>query len=81
MSTFQLRLPDHVMAEARSISEETGASLNQLFVSMIAEKIGEIKATAALNARAKRADVGKALAVLDRVPRGPVAEGDTVERG
>lgn len=79
MSTFPLRLPDHVMKDAKAIAGQSGVSLNQLFLSMIAERIGEMKAVALIEARAGRADIAKALAVLDRIPDGPVAEGDELE--
>ena len=79
MGTFPLRLPDHVMRDAKTIAERSGTSLNQLFLSMISERIGAMKAAEEIERRAKRADVAKALAVLDRVPDAPVAEGDELE--
>jgi hypothetical protein len=79
MATFPLRLPDHVMSDAKRIAERSGTSLNQLFLSMIAERIGAIKAMDAIERRAERADVAKALAVLSRVPDVPHVEGDELE--
>ena len=67
------------MNDARLIAEQSGVSLNQLFLSVIAERVGELKAIKQLTARAERANVAKALAVLDRVPHGPVEAGDELE--
>ena len=52
MSTFPLRLPDHVMRDAKRIAERGGTSLNQLFLSMISERIGAIKALEEVERRA-----------------------------
>ena len=79
MSTFPLRLPEHVMDDARLLAQQSGVSLNQLFLSMIAERIGELKGIREVKARAERADVAKALAALDRIPHGPVVPGDELE--
>lgn len=73
-STYPLRLPAHLMERARQIAEASGSSLDQLFVAAIAEKIGGGVVT--LAERAARADVGKARAVLDRVPDVPPVPGD-----
>jgi hypothetical protein len=54
------------MEQAREIAEASGSSLNQFFVTAIAEKVGEVRLT--LKERASRADVGRARAVLERVP-------------
>lgn len=72
-STYPLRLPAHLMERARQIAEASGSSLDQLFVAAIAEKIGGV---VTLAERAARADVGKARAVLDRVPDVPPVPGD-----
>jgi hypothetical protein len=54
------------MEQAREIAGASGSSLNQFFVTAIAEKVGEVRLT--LKERASRADVGRARAVLERVP-------------
>lgn len=73
-STYPLRLPAYLMEQAKEVAEASGSSLNQFFVAAIAEKVGEVRAT--LKGRAARADVGKARAVLDRVPDAPPVPGD-----
>ena len=40
MSNYPLRLPDHVMAEAKHLAELNGTSLNQFLSSLIAERVG-----------------------------------------
>jgi hypothetical protein len=78
MSNYPLRLPDHVMAEARSLAEAGGTSLNQFLSSVIAERIGEMKAVRQFEARIARADTRAALAVLAKVPDRAVMKGDEV---
>jgi hypothetical protein len=74
MSNYPLRLPDHVMVEARQLAEASGTSLNQFLSSLIAERVGELNAIAAVRTRAARADPALALAILGRVPdRAPLA--------
>ena len=78
-STYPLRLPAYLMDQAKEVAEASGSSLNQFFVAAIAEKVGEVRAT--LRERASRADVGKARAVLDRVPDAPPTAGDERQPG
>ena len=74
MGNYPLRLPDHIMAEARALAARSGTSLNQFLSSLIAERVGEMKAVAALEARVVRADPAAALEVLARAPdRQPMA--------
>jgi hypothetical protein len=73
-STYPLRLPTYLMEQAKEVAEASGSSLNQFFLAAIAEKVGEVRAT--LRERAARADIGNAMAVLDRVPDAPPMPGD-----
>lgn len=74
MSNYPLRLPEHVMSEAKQMAERSGTSLNQFLASLIAERVGELRATADIRARAERANPAAALAILARVPeRAPLA--------
>ncbi|QLF69816.1 hypothetical protein FE840_009830 [Peteryoungia desertarenae] len=68
MSTYPLRLADHVMEEARQAAAEDNVSLNQLLSAFIADGIGHRRAIMALKRQAERGDVAAALAILDRVP-------------
>lgn len=68
MLRYPLRLPAHVLEEARRAAAEDDVSLNQLFSSLIADGIGHRRAIMALKARAAQGDPQAALRVLDRVP-------------
>lgn len=76
MSNYPLRLPDHVMTAARQLAELNGTSLNQFLSSLIAERVGEMKASAEIQARAERATPAAALAILRRAPDRPPLAGD-----
>jgi hypothetical protein len=78
MSNYPLRLPDHILTEAKAFAARNGTSLNQFLSSLVAERIGEMKALAHIEARIARADTAAALAVLAKVPdRAPMA-GDEI---
>ncbi|PJG46549.1 hypothetical protein VVT58_16070 (plasmid) [Sphingobium sp. SJ10-10] len=68
MSNYPLRLPDHVMAEAKHLAELNGTSLNQFLSSLIAERVGELRAIADIRVRAERANPAAALEILTRTP-------------
>lgn len=73
MGNYPLRIPDHIMAEAKALAARSGTSLNQFLGSLIAERVGEMKALAEIEARAARANSAAALEVLSRVPeQGPL---------
>jgi len=76
MSNYPLRLPDHVMSEAKHLAELYGTSLNQFLVTLIAERVGELKATAEIRARLERSNPTAALAILARAPERPPLAGD-----
>jgi hypothetical protein len=40
MSNYPLRLPEHVLAEAKQLAALSGTSLNQFLASLIAERVG-----------------------------------------
>jgi hypothetical protein len=76
VSNYPLRLPDHVLADAKAFAARNGSSLNQFLSSLIAERIGEMKALAHVEARIARADRAAALAVLAKVPERAPLPGD-----
>lgn len=76
MTNYPLRLPDHLMAEAKRLAEVNGTSLNQFLSSLIAERVGEMKAMTMVRARVARADPAAALAILAQVPDTPPLAGD-----
>jgi hypothetical protein len=71
-----LRLPDNILAEAKRLAAENGASLNQFLSSLIAERIGEMKAIAEIEARVARANPAASLEILRRAPDRPPLPGD-----
>jgi len=68
MSTYPLRLADHVMEEAKRAAAEDNVSLNQLLSAFIADGVGHRRAILNLKKRAARGDTEAALAILDRAP-------------
>ncbi len=74
MSNYPLRLPEGLMDEARRMAEVQGISINQFLSTLIAERIGELKAFEHVKARVERGNGKKARAVLARAPdRRPLA--------
>ncbi|MDQ1196699.1 hypothetical protein [Agrobacterium sp. SORGH_AS 787] len=76
MSTYPLRLADHVMEEAKQAAAEDNVSLNQLLSAFIADGIGHRRAILSLQKRAARGDVDAALSILDRAPDAEPDPGD-----
>lgn len=76
MSTYPLRLPEHVMEQARLAAAEDGISINQMIASLVAEGLGHRRGLAMMRQRAERGDVDVASAILDRAPDVPPDEGD-----
>lgn len=68
MSTYPLRIADHVMEEAKRAAAEDNVSLNQLLSAFIADGIGHRRAIMNLKKRAARGNIDAALAILDRAP-------------
>jgi rubrerythrin len=65
MTQYPLRVPDYLMEQARAAAAEENVSINQMFLSFIAEGMGHRRALKMLQERASRGDPEKALAVLD----------------
>jgi hypothetical protein len=78
MSSYPLRLPEHVLEEARRAAAEDNVSLNQLLSSLIADGIGHRRAILALHRRGQRGDQAAALSVLDKVPAVTPDPGDAL---
>jgi hypothetical protein len=76
MSGFALRVPGHIMAQAKAAAAEEHVSINQLLVSLISEGLGHRRGLRDLRKRAGRADVAEALRILDRAPDVAPEEGD-----
>jgi hypothetical protein len=64
------------MDDAREMAEAQGVSINQFLATLIAERIGEMKALRHLRRRIARADLAAASAVLAQVLDRPPLPGD-----
>jgi hypothetical protein len=79
MSQYALRVPDSIMTRAKVIAEGDHTSLNQFFVTAIAEKLASLDTEGLLSTRAARADVSAFRRILKRIPRRSVMEaGDKI---
>ena len=76
MTQFPLRVPDHIMEQARAAAREDHISINQMMLSFIAEGLGHRRGLKMMRERAARADPEKALAILDRIKGLPPEPGD-----
>lgn len=76
MSQYALRVPDSLFEAARKLAEQDNTSMNQFFVTAIAEKISALQTEALLRDRARHADLARYHDILDRVADTPPAYGD-----
>lgn len=80
-SNFALRLPPHLLAEARKLAEAEGIALNQLISTSVAEKLSALRTEDYFRERAARADIPGALRVLERAGgSNPPVPGDDAEQ-
>ena len=78
-SNFALRLQPSLLTEARRQAEAEGVALNQLINVAVAEKLAALRTAAYFSERAGRADIPRALALLDRAGDGqPPVAGDEI---
>jgi hypothetical protein len=64
------------MDDARGMAKAQGVSINPFLATVIAERVGELKALNSVRARIARADPARAMAVLALVPDRPPMDGD-----
>ncbi len=76
MTAYPLRVPDHIMDQARDAAAEDKVSINQLMVSFISEGLGHRRGLKMMRERAERADMGAVMAILEKVPDVPAEPGD-----
>ena len=84
MANYALRVPESLMEYARQVAQEEGVSMNQFFVTAIAEKVSALKTEAFFRERAARASEypGDALADWLAVsPHVPPMPGDELPPG
>lgn len=78
MANYALRVPESLFAYAKKVAEEEHVSMNQFFVTAIAEKISALKTEAYFRERRERADLANFDAWLDASPDVPPAPGDAL---
>ncbi|MDR1190026.1 MAG: type II toxin-antitoxin system HicB family antitoxin [Bifidobacteriaceae bacterium] len=76
MGNYALRLPESLFEFVRGVAAEEGVSMNQFFVTAIAEKASAIKTEAYLRERAARGDLGRFDDWLRASPDVPPIPGD-----
>ena len=57
MSNYALRMPDSLLAYARQVAQEESVSMNQFFVTAIAEKVSALKTETYFRERQARGDL------------------------
>ena len=57
MANYALRVPESLFAYARKVAEEENGSMNQFFVTAIAEKVSSSKTEAYFRERSERGDL------------------------
>ncbi len=78
MSQYALRLPDSLLEMARKSAKREYASMNQLFVSAIAEKLSALEIENMLRERGALTDEDGYRDVLVKVQHAQVREGDEI---
>lgn len=76
MANYALRVPESLFAYAKKVAEEEHVSMNQFFVTAIAEKVSALKTEAYFRERRERADLANFDAWLDASPDAPPVPGD-----
>jgi hypothetical protein len=69
-SNFALRLQTSLLDEARKLAEAEGVALNQFINVAVAEKLSALRTETYFAERAARADISKALEILERAGLG-----------
>jgi len=76
MSNYALRVPESLFAFARKVAEEDGVSMNQFFVTAIAEKVSALKTETYFRERQARGELAGFDAWLAASPDAPPLPGD-----
>lgn len=74
-SNYALRLPASLKAELERVARGDGTSLNQFIVTAVAEKLATLRTADFFAERAARADVAKAIEIMNK-PGGEVPSKD-----
>ena len=76
MSNYALRIPDSLLSYAREVAKEEHVSMNQFFVTAIAEKVSALKTEAYFRERQGRGDLAAFDRWLEASPRATPLPGD-----
>jgi len=76
MSNYALRVPASLFAYARKVAEEEQVSMNQFFVTAIAEKVSALKTETYFRERQARGDLAGFDVWLAASPDGPPMPGE-----
>lgn len=77
-SNYALRLQTSLKREAERVAKAEGTTLNQFINVAVAEKLSALRTATYFKERAARADVARALELLDRAGDAPPREGDEI---
>lgn len=78
MANYALRVPDSLMEYAKKVALDEHVSMNQFFVTAIAEKVSALKTSDYFAQRRARADLSAFDAWLDASPDAPPIAGDAL---
>lgn len=73
-SSFPLRLPSYVMDDVKALSSENNVSVNQFIASLVAERVGDLKARRMIKEHASRADLDAARRAIAHAKTLPAVE-------
>ncbi|MEY2341692.1 hypothetical protein AB4090_06240 [Acidithiobacillus sp. IBUN Pt1247-S3] len=79
MSNYALRVPESLLAYVRQVAEEEQVSMNQFFVTAIAEKVSALKTEAYFRDRQARGDFAAFDDWLATSPDVPPSKGDDLD--
>jgi hypothetical protein len=77
-ANYALKLQASLKSEAERVAKAEGTMLNQFINVAVAEKLSALRTEGYFKERAARADIGKALKLLDRAGDEPPREGDEI---
>jgi hypothetical protein len=78
MSNFPLRLPKDLMVDAKTFAKDQGVSVNQFLATVLAERVGDMKAMSRPKQKAAFADLSAGLAILKNAPDVAPMMGDEI---
>ncbi len=76
MANYALRVPESLFSYARQVAEEEHVSMNQFFVTAIAEKVSALKTEAYFRERQARGNLVDFDTWMDASPETPPMAGD-----